>query len=223
MAAAQGAAAATTGASRTGTKCRDVGPFKREDSPTYLTRVKKDIADFFADPPTGIFIAPDENNIAKIHAVVMGPSGKTPYENGFFEFLIRCPMEYPLAPPTVRFLTTDSGRVRFNPNLYRSGSICLNILESGWTPAQGIESLLVSIQSLLSQDPFYNQPGYIKAGGQLRQQLQSLRGARDNQGSRVRHRGGVSERDVDVAAYAEGRGAQEIPRVLRPLRGGSEI
>ncbi|KAH7935766.1 ubiquitin-conjugating enzyme E2 Z [Rhipicephalus sanguineus] len=161
MAAAQGAAAVTKSTSRTGTKSREIGPFKREDSPSILTRLKKDIADFYADPPPGIYIAPDENDIAKIHALVMGPSG-TPYEDGFFEFQIRCPTEYPLKPPTVQFLTTDSGRVRFNPNLYRSGQICLNILDSGWSPAQGIESLLVSIQSLLNQDPFYNEPGFVK-------------------------------------------------------------
>ncbi|KAL1415860.1 hypothetical protein MTO96_028643 [Rhipicephalus appendiculatus] len=162
MAAAQGAAPVPTGTSPT--KSREIRPFKRDDSPTSLTRIKKDIADFFANPPTGIFIASDENDIAQIHALVMGPSG-TPYEDGFFEFHIRCPMEYPLTPPTVRFLTTDSGRVRFNPNLYRSGSICLNILGAGWSPAQGIESLLVSIQSLLNEDPLYNEPSLVK--GQL--------------------------------------------------------
>nr|XP_037280326.1 uncharacterized protein LOC119173627 [Rhipicephalus microplus] len=109
MASAQGATRVPSDTQQVGAKLTDVGPFKREDLSTYLTRVKKDIAFFLADPPTGIFIAPYEKDIANIHALVMGPSG-TPYEDGFFEFLIRCPVEYPMKPPIVEFLTTDSGR-----------------------------------------------------------------------------------------------------------------
>ena len=29
-----------------------------------------------------------------------------------------------------------------------------------WTPAQGISSLLISIQSLMSENPYHNEPGY---------------------------------------------------------------
>ncbi|KAL1466317.1 hypothetical protein MTO96_042822 [Rhipicephalus appendiculatus] len=162
MAAAQGAKRVASDTRRVGTKLTDVGPLKREDSPAYLTRVKKDIAYFLTDPPTGIFIAPHENDVAKIHALVMGPSG-TPYEDGFFEFQIRCTTEYPLKPPIVEFLTTDSGRVTFNPNLYSCGYVALSILGAGWSPAQGIESLLVSIQSLLKRDPLTDEPGFVKA------------------------------------------------------------
>ncbi|KAL1426800.1 hypothetical protein MTO96_018024 [Rhipicephalus appendiculatus] len=182
MAATQAATAVPAGTSRRGTESRDINSVPPEDTPTYLTRVKRDIEDFFADPPPGIYIAPDENDIAEIHALVMGPSG-TPYEDGFFEFHIRCPAEYPLKPPTVRFLTTDSGRVRFNPNLYKCGSICLNILGSGWSPAQGIESLLVSIQSLLNQDPFYNEPGYVK--GQMDDYASSYKAVVEHETIRV--------------------------------------
>ena len=34
--------------------------------------------------------------------------------------------------------------------------------ESGeeWSPAQGIESVLLSIQSLLSSNPYFNEPGF---------------------------------------------------------------
>ncbi|KAH8021780.1 hypothetical protein HPB51_016859 [Rhipicephalus microplus] len=133
MASAQGATRVPSDTQQVGAKLTDVGPFKREDLSTYLTRVKKDIAFFLADPPTGIFIAPYEKDIANIHALVMGPSG-TPYEDGFFEFLIRCPVEYPMKPPIVEFLTTDSGRVTFNPNLYSCGYVSLEILGAGWSP-----------------------------------------------------------------------------------------
>ncbi|KAH7935765.1 ubiquitin-conjugating enzyme E2 Z [Rhipicephalus sanguineus] len=162
MAATQGATPLASSTSLTSTNSRDIGTFKREDSPTCLTRIKKEIADFFIDAKTGIFIAPDENDIATIHALVMGPSG-TRYEDGFFEFQIRCPSEYPLKPPIVKFLTTDCGRVTFHPNLYSCGYVSLNILGTAWSPAEGIESLLVSIQSLLIQDPLDNEPEFVKA------------------------------------------------------------
>lgn len=29
-----------------------------------------------------------------------------------------------------------------------------------WSPAQGLESVLISIQSLLSRNPYYNEPGF---------------------------------------------------------------
>ncbi|KAL3251375.1 hypothetical protein MRX96_055125 [Rhipicephalus microplus] len=161
MAVTPEASPASTSTSRVGAESTEIGLFEWEDSPVFLRRVKRDVADFFAHPPMGIFIAPDENDIAEIHAVVMGPSG-TPYEDGFFEFHIRCSVMYPLMPPNIQFLTTDSGRVRFNPILQKNGAISLNILGEGLSPAQGIESLLVSIQSLLNQDPFYNEPGFVK-------------------------------------------------------------
>ncbi|KAH9368111.1 hypothetical protein HPB48_013749 [Haemaphysalis longicornis] len=100
-----------------------------------------------------------------IHALVIGPLD-TPYEGGFFHFFIKCPTDYPIAPPRVRLLTTDSGRVRFNPNLYACGKVCLSILGtwSGpeWSAAQGLGSVLVSIQSLMNDKPYHNEPGFRK-------------------------------------------------------------
>ncbi|KAL1482830.1 hypothetical protein MTO96_033517 [Rhipicephalus appendiculatus] len=70
--------------------------------------------------------------------------------------MLSSPDRYPLEPPKVRFLTTDAGRVRFNEHIYSGGSICLSTLNthgSSWSPAQSLSSLLISIQSLLSEIP----------------------------------------------------------------------
>lgn len=139
--------------------------FKRDDDVPSLRflRVKKDIADIASDPPPGIYVAPEENDINRIYALVVGPSG-TPYEGAFLLFHVVCSIEYPIKPPRVRFLTTDAGRVALHPYLYRSGEVSLSILGtfSGpqWSPAQSLWSLLVSIQSLLTDDPFYDQVYY---------------------------------------------------------------
>ncbi|XP_070389440.1 ubiquitin-conjugating enzyme E2 Z-like [Dermacentor albipictus] len=117
-----------------------------------LERVKRDLADFHADPPPGVFMAPDEKNITTVHAVVVGAAG-TSYEGGFFHLLITCTKEYPMSPPSVRFMTTDGGRVTFNPHISAGGHICLSLLGTmvgpPWTPAHNLTSVAVSIQSML--------------------------------------------------------------------------
>ncbi|KAH7935984.1 ubiquitin-conjugating enzyme E2 Z [Rhipicephalus sanguineus] len=119
--------------------------------PARLLRINREIAEFNADPPPGIFIAPEEHDITKINAIVMGPKG-TPLEGGFFHFSVQYIDRYPLEPPKVRFMTTDAGRVQFNEHIDKSGNICLSTLNtfgSTWSPAQSLSSLLLSIQSLL--------------------------------------------------------------------------
>ncbi|KAI9751658.1 MAG: hypothetical protein M4579_005963 [Chaenotheca gracillima] len=78
--------------------------------------------------------------------------------------------EYPGKAPSVSALTTNGGRCRFNPNIYSNGKVCLSILgtwrgERGeeWSSAQGLESILISIQSLMSSNPYENEPGFEDA------------------------------------------------------------
>lgn len=65
----------------------------------------------------------------------------------------------------VQFLTTGGGRVRFNPNLYNNGRVCLSLLNTwnrpGWDAnTSTLLQLLVSIQGLvLVKDPYFNEVG----------------------------------------------------------------
>ena len=105
-----------------------------------------------------------------VKTLVIGPPD-TPYEYGFFEFAIRFGAEYPVKAPKVDAKTTNRGRCRFNPNIYATGKVCLSILGTWqgekpgeeWSPAQGLESILISIQSLMSNNPYENEPGYENA------------------------------------------------------------
>ncbi|KAA6355254.1 MAG: putative Ubiquitin-conjugating BIR-domain enzyme, partial [Streblomastix strix] len=115
-----------------------------------------------------IFIAVDENSTQLIKALIVGPMN-TPYEQGLFEFDILIPQQYPQAPPKVEIVTTGGGTVRFNPNLYDNGKVCLSLLGT-WSGAQGekwhpqhstLLQVLVSIQALILVDqPYFNEPGY---------------------------------------------------------------
>ncbi|KAH8032733.1 hypothetical protein HPB51_001431 [Rhipicephalus microplus] len=125
-----------------------------------LYRFVRDIKDIEHKPLPRIYVSPEED-LSKLHAVVVGPPG-TPYEDGFFHFFVKCSPSYPIKPPLVRLLTKDAGRVRFNPNLYACGKVCLSILGTeiglAWSPVQTISNLLLSIQSLLVKEPFLNEP-----------------------------------------------------------------
>ena len=59
--------------------------------------------------------------------MIAGPDG-TPYAGGLFEFDIFMPIEYPNSPPLMHLRTTGKGSVRFNPNLYNCGKVCLSLL-----------------------------------------------------------------------------------------------
>ena len=128
-----------------------------------LRRIRADLAQIFRDPPPGIFVAVNDANVAWVDALVTGPTD-TPYEGGFFWFRMQFPADYPNRPPRVTLMTTGGGQVRFNPNLYRDGKVCLSLLGTwegpGWSPAQSCASILVSIQSLMSAEPYRNEPGY---------------------------------------------------------------
>ncbi|KAL5542617.1 hypothetical protein UlMin_010327 [Ulmus minor] len=83
----------------------------------------------------------------KWRGVIIGPPG-SPYEDGVFDLSIDLPPDYPSNPPTFKFLTKI-----FHPNIDEDGNIYVDILEKDqWKPIHTIESLMLSITSLLT-DP----------------------------------------------------------------------
>ncbi|XP_037031299.1 ubiquitin-conjugating enzyme E2 Z-like [Bradysia coprophila] len=132
---------------------------------THTLRIMNDIREFYEENIDGIYIVPDEDNICLIHALLIGPP-ETPYENGFFYFVLKYPDTYPLKPPDVQNRTTSRKTVRFSPNLYANGKVCLSILGTwegpSWCSSQTILSTLVSIRSLMDANPYYNEPGHEK-------------------------------------------------------------
>jgi len=132
-------------------------------------RIAKDIKNYYQSDinSVGIYCHIDESNIQNIKAMIIGPPD-TPYENGFYFFSIDFPKDYPFSPPKVKFLTYEAG-IRFNPNLYTNGKVCLSILGTwsgpGWTTCLNLNTVLLSIQSLLNENPLVNEPGFEKETG----------------------------------------------------------
>lgn len=76
-----------------------------------------------------IFVRSDENRMDIMKVLITGPDG-TPYSNGCFLFDVYFPNEYPTSPPSINLETTGNHTVRFNPNLYNDGKVCLSILNT---------------------------------------------------------------------------------------------
>jgi len=127
-----------------------------------IMRIVQDIYDFNKNKPEGIYLSIDKKNLMKQHALIIGPKD-TPYFGGFFFFEIIYPENYPTNSPQVTLLTIEKN-VRFNPNLYECGKVCLSILGTwsgpSWSPVMNIRLILQSIQSLLCSFPIQNEPGF---------------------------------------------------------------
>ncbi|KAJ1481947.1 ubiquitin-conjugating enzyme/RWD-like protein [Baffinella frigidus] len=140
-----------------------------------MARIATEMASLAKDLPveygSSIFVRVDEDRPDVIKALITGPED-TPYETGLFEFDMLLPEDYPHAPPLVHFATTGGGRVRFNPNLYQDGKVCLSLLGTwpgpSWQPdgTSTLLQVLVSIQGLIMvPQPYFNEPGFESIQG----------------------------------------------------------
>ena len=128
-----------------------------------IKRLAKDVREITKNPliTHGVHYVHDNDNILKGHALIIGPVG-TPYENGCYIFDLLFPASYPQEPPKVVYYTND-GVTRFNPNLYRSGKVCLSMLNTWrgdqWTSCNTISSILLTLCTIFNDNPLLNEPG----------------------------------------------------------------
>ena len=137
-------------------------------------RILKEIGDLSTSLPVSetnsIFVRYDKQCMDVMKALIFG-SRDTPYAHGAFLYDIYIPHSYPNGPPLVNLETTGYGVVRFNPNLYNCGKVCLSLLgtwrgnaNENWNPKLStLLQVLVSIQSIImTEGVYYNEPGYEK-------------------------------------------------------------
>ena len=142
-----------------------------------LVRLAQELADMSTALPiehtNSIFVRVDETRVDVMKALITGAAG-TPYGHGAFEFDIYFDDSYPNNPPKVNLTTTGGGTVRFNPNLYECGKVCLSLLgtwrgnaSENWDPKLStLLQVLVSIQAIImSEEVFFNEPGYEHEAG----------------------------------------------------------
>jgi len=121
----------------------------------------------------------DEDNLLEWEIIIIGPSD-TLYEGGILKARLTFPPEYPLLPPKMKFVTP-----MWHPNVYSDGALCISILhdpgedqygyESAaerWLPIHTVETILVSVISLLSvYPPPTESPANVDAAKEIRENL----------------------------------------------------
>lgn len=111
---------------------------------------------------------PDDNVFMwNVSLIVVDP--ESDYNGAYLSGELAFPSNYPFAPPTFKFKPSI-----FHPNVYPDGRLCISILHTAdaeasdepsyltWSPAQNVESILLSILSLL-EDPNTNSPANVEA------------------------------------------------------------
>jgi len=131
-----------------------------------INRLLGDIKNILKNPLNehGIYYQHDDEDMLKGYAVIIGPK-ETPYFGGNYFFEFTYPADYPHSPPKVTY-KTNGDNIRFNPNLYTNGKVCISILNTWrgeqWTSCQTISTVLLTLCSLLCNDPLLNEPGIHK-------------------------------------------------------------
>ena len=128
-----------------------------------ITRLIGDVKQIIKNPliDNGIYYIHDDEDMLKGYALIVGPED-TPYFGGYYFFEFHFPTDYPYSPPKVLYKTND-GVVRFNPNLYVNGKVCVSVLNTWrgdqWSSCQTISTILLTLCTLLCKNPLLNEPG----------------------------------------------------------------
>lgn len=139
---------------------------------TKTIRLAQELADISTALPVehtnAIYVRCDKERVDFMQALIMGSNG-TPYGHGAYLFDIYFEDSYPTVSPKVNLTTTGHGKVRFNPNLYACGKVCLSLLGTwrgnateNWDPkVSTLLQVLVSIQSIImAEEVYFNEPGF---------------------------------------------------------------
>eukprot|EP01040_Poterioochromonas_malhamensis_P003529 gene3529-3770_t len=153
--------------------------FSAEKCSKFFLKELKTLNESLPDEVT-VFVSEEHPNY--LMAVFSITNTDSPYYGGMYLFHISIPDTYPNVSPKVQFMTTGYGSVRFNPNLYNNGKVCLSLLGtwSGepWDPKNSnLNQVLSSILFLIfTEEPFYNEPGYDRDGRKHSKESQAYDG-----------------------------------------------
>jgi len=127
-------------------------------------RLIRDYQTLITDGINNNFFVDESIDLSQINTIIIG-SKDTPYHGGFFWIKLEPNARYPFESPKGTFMSPFS-RLRIHPNLYCEGKICLSILGTWagppWTSLLNFSSIILSIQSILCDNPIINEPGCEK-------------------------------------------------------------
>ena len=135
----------------------------------YEIKIYESQKEFFNN--SGIYMEYDRNDLTKLKLLIIGPEN-TPYANGFYFFNIYLSTNYPFTPPKFKFMN-NIDNIRFHPNFYVDGYVCLSVLntwgKNEWSPCQNLLSIASTIQSVMNDNPITNEPEFENETGTISQ------------------------------------------------------
>lgn len=126
-------------------------------------RILSDVRELMTCPlhDNGVYYVHDEEDLLVGYAMLHGQPG-TLYDGGYYFFRIKFPADYPHTPLSATFLTND-GETRMHPNYYKTGYVCLSILNNWrgeqWTGCLTLKSVLLTMVSIMDNAPLLHEPG----------------------------------------------------------------
>jgi len=91
----------------------------------------------------GVSAFPESDNLLSWVGTIEGAPG-TAYDGLSYKLSLKFPVNYPYTAPTIKFTTPC-----FHPNVDSEGNICLDILKEKWSAVYNVQTILLSLQSLL--------------------------------------------------------------------------
>ncbi|XP_074038260.1 ubiquitin-conjugating enzyme E2 W [Leptinotarsa decemlineata] len=111
-------------------------------------RLQKELLSLIKEPPPGVSV---DTNLAEqnlLHWIInMEGVPGTLYEGEQFQLQFKFSNKYPFDSPEVTFVGNN---IPVHPHVYSNGHICLSILTDDWSPALSVQSVCLSIVSMLS-------------------------------------------------------------------------
>ncbi|KAK5165010.1 hypothetical protein LTR04_001548 [Oleoguttula sp. CCFEE 6159] len=189
-----------------------------------IKRILKEASELANNPSPDLHAEPLEDNLFEWHFTLRGPPSPSSYANGIYHGRIILPPQYPLRPPSFRFLT-PTGRFEVNRE------ICLSISghhEETWQPAWGIRTAMVAIRSFMDTD-VQGQLGGLQCNDATRRSMavesagwKCVTCGRTNQQIMADREAAAKEREDAGAAKKEETVPEELRLAYREDLGGKD-
>ncbi|KAJ3415847.1 hypothetical protein HDV05_003911 [Chytridiales sp. JEL 0842] len=115
------------------------------DMQSVTKRLQSELMQLMMAGVPGVSAFPESENLLNWVGTIEGPSN-TVYEGLTYKLSLKFPHNYPYAAPTIRFETP-----MYHPNVDTHGNICLDILKEKWSAVYNVQTVLLSLQSLLGE------------------------------------------------------------------------